>query len=550
MMMVRPAATKRPLVRRMVSFARDESGVMAVQVLFFFFMMLLVGGVAVDLMRFEAKRVEVQQTMDRATLAAASLENILVPEDVVNSYFDTAGLAAELKDITVVDTENGRRVRALATVNSDNYFMSMMNVPYLEADSRSQAEQIINDIEIMLVLDVSGSMASNNKINNLKVAANDFIDTVTANDPEGRISIGIVPYNAQVLIGGPLRSKFTVSHAHGVANGDCFELPSSVFSGLALSTTTSFPMMAIADVVGGTDMVTSYVSETSSSYATPANAASRRYCNPSTANDIVLPTKNKTSLKSAINALSADGNTSILLGMRWGTALLDPDARSIYTSLIGDGDMAANMSGRPYDYSDAESMKVIVLMTDGEHVAHNRVTDAYKTGNSPIWRSSGDGKFSLYYDRPSTTLDYWVPHRNEWRAAAWNSGSGVTQQTWQQVWSRLRVRWVTWQLYARAIGTNSTSRTNAYNTQLDAFLDSYQSVASMNSLLSSNCAAARAQDVLIYGIAFEAPVNGQNVIKDCASSPSSTYFFDANGLEIQTAFQLIAANLSQLRLTQ
>jgi Flp pilus assembly protein TadG len=160
MMMVRPAATKRPLVRRMVSFARDESGVMAVQVLFFFFMMLLVGGVAVDLMRFEAKRVEVQQTMDRATLAAASLENILVPEDVVNSYFDTAGLAAELKDITVVDTENGRRVRALATVNSDNYFMSMMNVPYLEADSRSQAEQIINDIEIMLVLDVSGSMAS------------------------------------------------------------------------------------------------------------------------------------------------------------------------------------------------------------------------------------------------------------------------------------------------------------------------------------------------------------------------------------------------------
>ncbi len=41
---------------------------------------------------FEARRVAVQQTMDRATLAAASLENELDPEQVVTSYFEAAGL--------------------------------------------------------------------------------------------------------------------------------------------------------------------------------------------------------------------------------------------------------------------------------------------------------------------------------------------------------------------------------------------------------------------------------------------------------------------------
>ena len=554
MMMLRPMAAKRPLLRKIVPFIRDESGVMAPQILFFFFLMLLVGGVAVDMMRFESKRVALQQTMDRATLAAASLENSLVPLDVVNSYFDTAGLDAELGPVQILETQNGRTVRAQATVHSDNYFMSMMDVPYLEADNRSQAEQRINDIEIMLVLDISGSMGSNHKIDNLKVAAKDFIDTVTANDAEGRISIGIVPYNAQVNLGGPLRSKYNATNVHGVANSNCLELPSSVFSSLALSRTLAIPMMADADVTSTTSKTNGFVSPTGSS-ATPATGASYRWCTPSTKTDVTLPTKNKTTLKAGIDDLVADGNTSILLGMRWATALLDPAATSVYNELIGAGQMDASMSGRPYSYASNDAMKVIVLMTDGEHVAHNRVVDAYKTGTSPIYKSTGDGNYSLYIDRPSTTSDYWVPHRasgvGEWRTAPWNSGSGVQQQTWQQVWKDLRVTYVAWQLYARAIGgTNSSARTTAYNNQMNIFLDPYASVGEMNTRLSNNCTAARAQGVLIYGIAFEAPATGQAAISDCASKPSSTYYFNASGLDIQTAFQLIASNLSQLRLTQ
>jgi hypothetical protein len=54
--------------------------------------------------------------------------------------------------------------------------------------------------------------------------------------------------------------------------------------------------------------------------------------------------------------------------------------------------------------------------------------------------------------------------------------------------------------------------------------------------------------VIVYGIAFEAPTNGQAAISNCATSPA--HYFNASGLQISTAFRSIASNISQLRLTQ
>ena len=44
---------------------------------------------------------------------------------------------------------------------------------------------------------MSGSMAGT-KLSNLKKAAIDFVETVTEGDEEHHVSVGIVPYNAQV----------------------------------------------------------------------------------------------------------------------------------------------------------------------------------------------------------------------------------------------------------------------------------------------------------------------------------------------------------------
>ena len=194
---------------------------------------------------------------------------------------------------------------------------------------------------------------------------------------------------------------------------------------------------------------------------------------------------------------------------------------------------------------------MIVLMTDGEHVQHSYVPDAYKTGTSPIWRAS-DGNYSIKHTsgRPTAagTNTFWVPHQNKWQANAY--GTGATQQNWEDVWADQRMTWVAWQLYARALGTSSSSRTSVYNTWVNNFQDNWLNAGNMDTTLQQSCDFARVNDVIVYGIAFQAPASGYTQIRNCSSTPG--HFFDAadDQFDIQTAFRAIASNISQLRLTQ
>lgn len=544
----------RPLQDRLRTFRREEDGSLLVFGLFLLLLMMMLGGLAVDLMRYEQRRVALQQTVDRAVLAAASLTQELDSKDVVNDYFEKAGLSAYLRGVDVDVGLNYKIVDADAQAELDPFFARMVGIDRFDVPAASMAEQRITNVEIMMVLDVSGSMTeptgSTTKIAALKSAAMEFVDTIKANDVENRISITIVPYNAQVNIPAVLRDKYNITQQHGFAGVNCVEFPASAFNTLTLSRTTAYPMYAFSDLTGATVQESYYTAWSDTNYGRMNQGAS--FCRNVAANIVRLPTDNATTARNAINGLVAAGNTSITLGMKWGVALIDPAARPMMTELVNAGQIPSSYSGRPFDWNDEDSMKVIIVMTDGDHVEHVRINDTYKTGVSPIYRSAGDGNYSIRHTsgRPSTagSNEYWVPHRNEWRSAPWNSGSGVTQQTWQQVWQTVRLRWVAWQLYARALGTSSTSRTSTFNTWMNNFRSTWMTEGSMDTTMLQSCTQAKANNVMIYGIAFEAPPQGQYVISNCASS--AAHYFNAQGMEIQTAFRAIASNISQLRLTQ
>jgi hypothetical protein len=69
----------------------------------------------------------------------------------------------------------------------------------------------------------------------------------------------------------------------------------------------------------------------------------------------------------------------------------------------------------------------------------------------------------------------------------------------------------------------------------------------MDARLNNLCSLAKAQGVVIFGIAFEAPAGGVDAIRNCASP---NRFYDVQGLQIQTAFRQIRSQISSLRLTQ
>jgi hypothetical protein len=199
------------------------------------------------------------------------------------------------------------------------------------------------------------------------------------------------------------------------------------------------------------------------------------------------------------------------------------------------------------------------LMTDGENFPENRLNDSFRSGLSPIYKSA-DGFWSIRHQsgRPAGagTDEYFVPHLcasignpsgcDPWRSAAFGTGT-KTQMTWPQVFENNRLSYIAWQFYARALGTDSASRSSIYSGMLNQMRTTTASTT-MDTQLQQVCSDARSNNVTVYGIAFEAPSNGQSQIRNCASSGS--HYFEASTLNVSTAFRAIATRISQLRLTQ
>lgn len=546
-------------------FLRNEDGTVLFFAVAMMLVMLMLAGMGVDIMRFETVRTELQQTADRATLASASITQELDPEDVVRDYFTKAGLENKLTSVVVTTGLNFRTVHVEARADTNPIFLNLYNkrvVEELEARALSVAEQRITNVEIMLVLDVSGSM-NGAKIQNLKTSAKEFVQTVLEADGEGRISIGIVPYNGQVNMPQYMQDLFTRRQDdHNVANVNCFDLPASVYTGLGLSVNLQMPVTGHVDTFSSTNYSSGYVSATDGTAVPNPN---NRWCPVSATNTILPPTNVISTLQNHIDGLSAIGATSINAGMKWGMALMDPGSRGVISALVGRGNTPAKFDGRPYDYNDEEAMKVVVLMTDGQHFPEERLNEGYRTSDSNIYRAT-DGRYSIFHgsrvnNSTSTNLcnsrPFWVPHLSAWHSRAWNgvapgstdcyvastSTAGAIRQRYDQVWANLRMTWVAWQLYARAFGNSSS----VYYSTMDMFR-SKTNVSDMDAQLQGVCGRARDNNVIVYGIAFEAPPAGAAQIQGCATTPS--HFFNATGLEIQTAFRAIASNISQLRLTQ
>jgi hypothetical protein len=191
-------------------------------------------------------------------------------------------------------------------------------------------------------------------------------------------------------------------------------------------------------------------------------------------------------------------------------------------------------------------------------VSHTRIVDTFKYGPSGIFKSAADGQYSVRFTtgRPAWagTNQYYVPHLATaanpelgWQATPWNGG---VEQGWQDIWKELKTSYVAWQFYARALGTDA-NRTTLYNNRMNAMVKTYASATDMDASLNQTCDFVKAQGVIVYGIAFEAPPVGQTAIRKCSTDPErGSRYFAADGPEIQTAFQTIAANISMLKLTQ
>lgn len=534
-------------------FARDEDGVMVILSIYMFLIMILVGGIGVDLMRYEMERTRLQNTLDRAVLAAADLDQTLNPKDVVMNYFDKSGLGDRLTrdDVTVTQGVGYRMVQATARTTVNTQFMHMMGVDTMTAPGAGAAEESIGSVEVSLVLDISGSMNSNSRLSRLKPAARGFVDTILENSEEGKVSVSIVPYATQVNAGNTLLDLYTTTNEHSYSH--CVNFIADQYSKPDLSRDVTLQRTAHFDVF-------TYSEDPISTPVCPTRAGS----------EILSLSGDRTELYNHINSLSAGGNTSIDIGMKWGTALLDPGTRSVVSDLVAAGEVTSDFEGRPADYRDGETLKIVVLMSDGQNTSQYMLNPSLRDGDSNVWYNAEEDKYSVYHDRSGDSY-YW-PHSNDWHDHPYGNGtytvSGGNDCGWEwhhgwqyvcedednveydepgtavrltypELWAQVSLAWNAYYNYE----FSSSAWAEWYNSAY-----TYVNGTAKDQRTDHICDAAKDEGVIVFTIGFEAPHNGRRVLKRCASSAS--HYFDVEGLEIEEAFNSIAASIRKLRLTQ
>jgi len=114
--------------------------------------------------------------------------------------------------------------------------------------------------------------------------------------------------------------------------------------------------------------------------------------------------------------------------------------------------------------------------------------------------------------------------------------------TWSQVWSEMPPEYFSDEILYRMSSLTSSER-NAYEYAMRSV-----GGTTKNGRFDSVCQAAKDNDVIIFAIGLEVTTSNGDRLRNCASSAS--HYYDVDGNDIGFAFQNIASQINQLRLTQ
>lgn len=357
------------------SFVEDEDGAILPLTIILFLVMVGTLGLGVDIMRHEMIRAEMQDSLDRGLLAAADLDQTLDPELTVKEYFRTAKWAGSAVTPTVQVTEDtirARRIAAQADGSFKTSFMKLVGVSELGLAASAIAQERRKNLEVSLVLDISGTMrwcennSSNcpdgNRIEKLIPAAQEFIDRLLDGTNAEYTSISIIPYAGQVNPGTHLFNTVGGERTYEHYGSSCTELETIDFTYSGLPAGGSY------------DQVPHF-----HNWNIDNDWMSWGWC-PSDEVAITPMSNDATELKAAIENLRTNlhDGTGTNNAMKWALALLDPSSNTALQPLIADEDFLV----RPDEFNASETLKFIVLMTDGQITGQVRPTDPWEEENA------------------------------------------------------------------------------------------------------------------------------------------------------------------------
>ncbi|MBY8975853.1 VWA domain-containing protein [Rhodobacteraceae bacterium NNCM2] len=479
-----------------VKFLQDERGGITVFTIILMILMLVLGGMGIDLIRHEIARADLHNALDRGVLAATNLS-----EDLVGTRTEDDG---SITDLT--EDEVARRVVAeyLATrnhpigpLNFDVQLTSSPTARQVAASAQQPVDTIFFRLAGLKQLDANVRSGAEQAIGKTEIAL--VLDVSGSMGEPSTTSPGTKIAQMKDAAKEFVR---TVLHGDNANHVLVSIIPYSSRTSLSMSMAGMYNISVDHDYSRCID----YRDLDFTSPAIPLNPftpyrQSQEYIESGSGdnrvfgcphfNNAITPYSNSVDeLVGAIEALTTEKWTASYIGMKWGAAMLDPGSRAIVDAKISANQLPDTFAGFPHDWDDVTANKFVVLMTDGVNTNLNRIRDEkYNAKESP----------AEYYHE--------------------NAPGGDK--------------------YTAVNGTNG------------------------NLLLQDICEAVKTQpkQPIIYTIGFELNVNtnaartAKRELKKCALDPSPdardpyATHFEVEGVEISTAFQIIAEEIKRLKLT-
>jgi Flp pilus assembly protein TadG len=295
-------------------FAVDTRG--GIAIIFALLLIPVMGlvGAAVDYSRAAHAHTDLQAAVDAAALAAGKIaleQNRREVRREAREVFDAIfqrNDRVRVTDFSVTREDDILTVEARARVPM--MFADALDKKRMHIAATASVPTTQMGLELVLVLDNTGSMAVLGKMHALKQAAKDLIDTIQKASTSAHASIAIVAFNSQVAVGATHRDaswlRFTPGGPEPVLKVD-----KAAWTGCISDRDKPHDVRDTLPTGGQPDIL--------------YPAALCQYPDPP-----LLPIKplsrDFAGLKLAIDAMNPAGNTNTQIGLAWGLAMLTPGA--------------------------------------------------------------------------------------------------------------------------------------------------------------------------------------------------------------------------------
>jgi Flp pilus assembly protein TadG len=328
---------------------------------------LLAAGLAVDGGRYLLARSRLAQAADAAALAAGArpdtAEARSIAERLLRANFPEGFLGLQLEDVRVAHDEDSGRITLETTARMPTTFMRVAHIDSVPVTTRTVVVRAAQPMEIALVLDVTGSMASNRKIDALKRAARDLVEIVFGGERvSDLLRVAVVPFSSRVNVGNHHRDWLVPAEQRRSPWRGCVE---ARYDPLALSDAppSAGRFVPSEDVLAGGR-------ETRVTRPPRSGGNNVRTYDPPCPPKLLPLEGDRTVILGAIDALSPTGTTRIDMGARWGWRVLSRRWEGLW--------------GEDPRHPDAEDVvQAVVIMTDGDNETrvYDEVDDAGADAN-------------------------------------------------------------------------------------------------------------------------------------------------------------------------